>query len=1495
MRLHINCPTSGGNPISGTYGVNLQQGDGNTFTGGDVEGCGTAFHLGANAQNNTIVGLRNENSTYQVVADSGSSYNNWMTGGTMFTGKLTDNGTRNSFLDTFHRSFNGITGDWYGSQQDATLTNHYRVGIGAGNERGLLNRYQTDSGYRWTTGLSDATAGEQFYQVLDELNSVYRLSIGQYNSDQQSTNNQTVVNAAGTGAVVLNGSNNSGTGGVVFGSGGPSETTVATVSNAGNAQFNGTLQVGGTSQSAGTMTVRNNADAEVDYYLWPGLTKSQKGSFIYKDWNGNSQWYMVKDASNNWALNSATGGLDSIKAYQSTNSGDTYINASNSTGVVRVNYETGAGSAFNVYGGNSGTLYASLSGPASIKFPGLSAGSGHNCLQIDSSGYMSNTGSGCSSANGSVGSGTSGQIAYYSGNGTTLGGISAIPVSAGGTGASSAGAALTTLGGASLVSASVQSFAGPVNAPSLNASVNSQINVMAPPFNAKGDCVSDDHDAIMATQAAALLVHGGAVLYFPKPPGGCYLTSKIEWSGVSMEGQPGGTESSNVTIKGKPGQDVLHVADPTTSSTQWLKSWSIEHISFTVDNSVAGSFTHRWPGRWFDDASMTAGSAVFKSNGGNLTCADIGQAIKVGGAGMAGADLVTTIQSVSPCWSSSGSTWTTVTLADAASTTVSSAHTYVSLLNLPVTTNIGNCAIAWDDLDGNPAHLNTPNTHNYGNFYNVMRNISFGVTNGQTNNVCGIYTQGLWGFYGLDARNFEFRGQVFGVVQGSSELGAWYQSSSNDFQKWDHGSMEQIAYPYIAYNGGYNAWEDIELTAKNGFQLIALGNYWGDGLSNSTINISEYEDGSGPFGMRIEGQNQHMQNLMLTAGSSQTANVYTRGSTCDNCILSAKLNVGGGGNHFKFNSNQIPASAVTDGGLGNTFINSYNSNPLNGIYPNYSYNITPKKGRHNETNRITSDFIRDGNYSTPYTLDDLFLWPNDTIVNNQGVPGVWEESVQSDSTSPTGYNFIVRTGHAISNFAQAFNYDPAAFLPVGKAFPAAPAVIVFYAKCDAGTTTFNMTIGAMNGGYGYNAFYGQAFPCTTSYQTYSMVVDFTPYPGGDFFFVSGLNTFYAAWVGIRPYVGDVNGLKLSSLQPQLTTTLSAKSWAWAGTNYGIADATSPVGFSTAISNAWSLTSANGSTNLNGGYLYPAVASEATVVASAPTVFTNTLNGALAAGDTAMTLTTPSTSIYANGGCFQVDQEILCYSGTPAVGTTAFTITRGQGGTLAQPHSSGATLSSIGTAGMYIKCNGVNQSFINVYFTPTWNAYSAPFPGQNCSGYATTTPWAFLNGPTGQVYKVALIQFRQAPNMNSPTAANQVPVSVGSAPYTWGATKALAGSGAGVTTGPTAGTTIDHLVTYTGGNGQTKDSGITVQAVTPLVGTTPNIGGSALTTGQCASGTVGVANSATTMAVVVSPTTYPGDAMAWRGYVSAAGVVTVKVCAEIAGTPTTSTYNVRVIQ
>ncbi len=57
---------------------------------------------------------------------------------------------------------------------------------------------------------------------------------------------------------------------------------------------------------------------------------------------------------------------------------------------------------------------------------------------------------------------------------------------------------------------------------------NSQLNnlpflsVLAEPFSAKGDCVTDDTNALQA----ALDTH--RFIWLPKPPGGCYLVSKTE-------------------------------------------------------------------------------------------------------------------------------------------------------------------------------------------------------------------------------------------------------------------------------------------------------------------------------------------------------------------------------------------------------------------------------------------------------------------------------------------------------------------------------------------------------------------------------------------------------------------------------------------------------------------------------------------------------------------------------------------------------------------------------------------------------------------------------------------------------------------------------------------------------------------------------------------------------------------------------------------------------
>ncbi len=1146
LRLHINCPTSNGNPIAGTTGINLAQGDGNTITGGDVEGCATALHLGPNAQNNTIVGLRNENSSNQVVADAGSSYNNWITGGTMFTGKLTDNGTRNSFLDTFHRSFNGMTGDWYGSQQDATVTNHYRLGIGSGNERGLYNRYQTDAGYRWTTGLSDASAGEQFYQVLDELNNVYRLSIGQYNPGQSSSNNQTVVNAAGTGAVVLNGSNNSGTGGVVFGSGGPNETTVATINNAGNAQFNGTLQVSGPSTFTSSTTVRNSADAEIDQFLWAGATANQKESFIYKDYTGASQWYMVKDAANNWALNSAPGGLDSFKAYQSTNSGDTYVNASNASGVVRVNYENGSGSQFKVYGGNSGVLYASLSGANAIQFPGLASSSGKNCLQIDNSGYLSNTGTACGTGtggSGTVNSGSSGQIAYYNANGTAVSGMNAVPVTAGGTGATTAAAALSALGAASLVASSNQNFAGPVAAPSLNASVNSQINVMAAPYNAKGDCTTDDQAAIQSAINAAGTFNPPAVVYFPKPAGGCYLTSTITWNGASLEGQPSigitpATGTAGVILRGKPGQDILHVSDPSAVSTAApARSWSIRDLVFQVDDSIdaSASFAHRWPGRWFNDAAMTAGSAQFTSTNANVSCGDIGQNILVKGAGAAGADLSTTISSVSPC---TGHRTRTITLAAAASTSVASAAAYITPLNLPLNATIGNCSIAMDNRDGNPA--NWTMTGNPSNQYDTLWNATFTSVSGTAkNNSCGIYTQGIWGMYGLDARNISVARTVWGLVQGAPEIDSWYQSDANDFQLWDHGLWSLTTYPWISYNGGYNALKHIQLATTFGPQILTLGNRWGDNVSGWTINAPEFETNTGGTGWRIEGRQNLIENTALTGtgGTSPIAYFDTDDTVCNNCSVFGHLVINGMQNDIRLGGDiSTYTMDVTDRGIGNSVTGAYSSNPQSGA-DNTRYAALNITRGPSPAGVQTADFVRTGNVASPYFNDlDLFFWPADFVL------GASSPAPVTDSASLTGAYFTWANSSTISNFANLALFNGRATntgntllisnSAAGGNVPATKVTAYASAKCaTASTVEFDV--------YAGSTLVASATPaCSTGYTTLSVPADLSAFAGQNlgFRFYSASGSPMVAWIALRPFQADYNGRQPVLANVALSTT-----------------------------------------------------------------------------------------------------------------------------------------------------------------------------------------------------------------------------------------------------------------------------------------------------------------------------------------------------------------------
>lgn len=81
----------------------------------------------------------------------------------------------------------------------------------------------------------------------------------------------------------------------------------------------------------------------------------------------------------------------------------------------------------------------------------------------------------------------------------------------------------------------------------------------------------------------------------------------------------------------------------------------------------------------------------------------------------------------------------------------------------------------------------------------------------------------------------------------------------------------------------------------------------------------------------------------------------------------------------------------------------------------------------------------------------------------------------------------------------------------------------------------------------------------------------------------------------------------------------------------------------------------------------------------------------------------------------------------------------------------------------------------------------------------------------------------------------------------------------------------------------------------LSGTSASLGGSLLLAGACASNATTVTGAGTTMGATANPNTYPGDGTVWSAQVTGANTVTVRVCAIVAATPTSSTYNIRVFR
>ncbi|HVC45997.1 MAG TPA: glycosyl hydrolase family 28-related protein [Terracidiphilus sp.] len=678
---------------------------------------------------------------------------------------------------------------------------------------------------------------------------------------------------------------------------------------------------------------------------------------------------------------------------------------------------------------------------------------------------------------------------------------------------------------------------GALSGPAVSASVNNVINVMAPPYNAKGDCTTDDQAAIQAALTTAQAnTSSNTVVYFPTPPGGCYLTSQLNWYGVSLRGEAGNNQNGQtwqgVTLKGKPGQDILHTGDPDSTTSVPTRLWSIENIRFVLDDSVdasgsAGNFAHRWPGKWIGDGAMTSGSTTLTSTYAQFTCGDIGQAVLVKGAGAGGADLSTTISSVSPCYTSVAPT--TAALAAAASTTVSAARAYIANANMPVTQQIGNCAIAMDNSDGNSANwLGSAPTRNslYDNLHNVNFSTTSGALQGQ-NDSCAIYFQGVYMPYGLDARNLNITRFTYGIVEGLNDVNPLGASGNNvgvgaDYQLFDHGDWVG-KYPWISYNGGENEIKGVQLYATAGPQLLQVKSVSETGGGRWKIEAPEFEQPSGSVsGWRID---LNLNTLINTQLASNAANIpaYIEGynNRCVECAGPQTLNLGGYNNDVQMTFGPF---TVNDSGYGNRVYSMNNSAGYAGQTPTLPVAQNATKGIE-PWGRLSADFIRSGNLNSPYmNLEDLLILPADVRWNG-GVGTV----VYPDPTSITGKYGYTNGTYSVMGFGNpiasaltgnTYNYTIGG-VGAGKAnVPATKIILYASVKCPS-VTSYTLTVRS-NG-----ATVATATPtCNSSgYTVGSVTADLSSYAGQNFGFAIGSGSGEVDWayVAVRPYQADYNG------------------------------------------------------------------------------------------------------------------------------------------------------------------------------------------------------------------------------------------------------------------------------------------------------------------------------------------------------------------------------------
>lgn len=210
----------------------------------------------------------------------------------------------------------------------------------------------------------------------------------------------------------------------------------------------------------------------------------------------------------------------------------------------------------------------------------------------------------------------------------------------------------------------------------------------------------------------------------------------------------------------------------------------------------------------------------------------------------------------------------------------------------------------------------------------------------------------------------------------------------------------------------------------------------------------------------------------------------------------------------------------------------------------------------------------------------------------------------------------------------------------------------------------------------------------------------------------------------------------------------------------------------------------------------------------------------------------------------------------------------------------------GTGGVYsvfVK-TGTASGWYVCLSTDTWTQISTIGP----SGATGPTGAQGATGATGIQGSTGAAGVQGATGVRGATGATGITGATGPTGIQ-GATGAAGAQGA---TGATGAQGATGAVGATGAAGTTGATGTTL-----LRGVTGNIGGGALTAGQCASGNATVTGATTAMSASASPVADPDPSLStgvvWDAFVSSANTVTVRVCGLVLVTPAATTYQVSV--